>query len=293
MKIFIKKVIFFTCILFLFFIVNIVANYTIFNNSKVPVKKANIWIVGDSHPQKGFKPTSFLSAENISSPGEPYIITFWKLKYIFKQKHPDTLIIGFAQHNFSSTNDRKFSDKKWEGTMFERTYLIGNYDELKDIEVNKKSYYNMFLLKMCLYPSTKHFEFIGKYVNSKKSKITDSDEAIKRHFFNKDKTSGLSKTSSSYLDSIINLCKIYNVKPILIGIPVTKVYFDKIPNLYKEQYEIEKKKWSNNHVPVVDMTNTFYADKFYLNSDHLNDIGAAFFSNQVREYFATNNNVNK
>lgn len=289
MKHFLKKVVIFHCLLLLFFIVNTVSNYLIFKYSKVPVKKAGIWVVGDSHPQKGFSPTVLGSAENIAKPGEPYVISFWKLKYIFKQRHPDTVIIGFSQHNFSTFNDLKFSDAKWAGTMFERTYLIGHFDELKDITVDEKGYYSMFFKKMCLYPTTRHFEFLGKYANSSKSKLTDTEEAIKRHFYIKDSVADISATCVRYLDSLVNLCRTNGVTPVLIGAPVTKAYYDKIPEKFKVYYEAEKQKRMKEGLMVLDMTTIHYPDKFYLNTDHLNAIGATTFTGQVRKYFATAN----
>ena len=48
---------------------------------------------------------------NISQGAEPYVLTYWKLKEILMLNKIDTLILGFAPHNISEYNDKKFLNK--------------------------------------------------------------------------------------------------------------------------------------------------------------------------------------
>ena len=281
MKTFIIKLLIFSFILVFYLGLNTGLNFIIINNSKMPIREADILIAGDSHTQKALNPSQFNSAINISQTAEPYVLTFWKLKYIFQHFKPDVLLLGFGHHNISAFNDMKFWNKKWSSEMFRRSYLIHNFNSIKTVKIDYQEYYKICFRQMCLYPHNKHYNFIGGYSNNDKSDLSDCDSAINRHYFYQKKLLGVSETAIDYLDLILKLCKENEVVPILIGSPVHDEYYKLIPTSIKERYNYEKARLRDQRVNVLDFTHNRYEDTHYLNSDHLNEKGASQFTDKI------------
>jgi len=51
-----------------------------------------------------------------------------------------------------------------------------------------------------------------------------------------------------------------------------------LPQFYKQ-----KKMFINSNIIVLDYSNEVYPDSFFLNSDHLNEIGAIEFTKRVKQ----------
>ena len=284
MKRFIKKIFYYLIGLILLLLTNVTYNTIKSNSAELKMKKSSVLIIGDSHPLKAIDPNLFINANNICQGAENYIISYWKLKKILSLYTPDTIIIGFSNHNISEFNDIKFYKKKYAATMFKRVFLIHDFKGLKKLnntfKINKKEYY-MFILKyFCLYPKFNHIHFIGTYENSKISEITNAEERANRHFYNDDTdlSYDFSKTNISYLDSIILTCKINNIIPILVQAPVHKSYYNLIPEKNKNKYEFLKEKYSNY---LINFDQRNYHDSLFYDSDHLNEYGAKLFTKQL------------
>ena len=135
----------FALLLFLFFSINTVINVLIFSKQKPSLGSFNVLIAGDSHPLRSLNPELFKNAVNISQRGEPYVLTYWKLKKVLNNYLPDTLILGYSTHNLSSFNDLKFSEDKWSVEMFKRCYPIQELSDIdRKIDVDYKTYYKTF-----------------------------------------------------------------------------------------------------------------------------------------------------
>ena len=281
MKLFLFTAIKFTSIFVFILGLNTCLNYIIFYNSKLPISETNIIIAGDSHTQKSLNPIRFNSAVNISQSAEPYVLTYWKLRYIFKHYRPDILLLGFGHHNISAFNDMKFWNEQWSSEMFRRSYLINSFGTINKIKIDYHDFYKIYFRQMCLFPHNNHFAFMGGYTNSDKSDLSDIESPIRRHYFFEKEELGVSETAVSYLDSILGLCERYEVIPILIGSPVHEEYFKLIPNIIKEKYKFEKERIKNNNVIFLDFTNDFYEDSFYLNADHINEKGSSRFTDAI------------
>ena len=256
-------------------------NYAIFQNTKLKLDGVKTIICGDSHPQRSLYPRRFDAALNISQSAEPYVLTYWKLRYLFQHHKPDTLLIGFAHHNISAFNDLKFWHPVWAGEMFRRTYLIGNYRSLETVRIDYRKYFDMFVRQMFLYPHMKHITFMGGYANQNTSNISDVKRAISRHYYFRKSELGISDTSILYLDRILKLCKKNDVIPVLIGSPVHRKYFDLIPTEIKQRYTFEKERFKKENLMVLDFTEDVYEDSFYLNADHLNKKGSIHFTDKI------------
>ena len=284
MKKFLIKLIFFMAFPISYFGVNMIINYLIYHNQPVPIKRTNILIAGDSHPQKSLNPVYFHDAQNISQPAEPYILTYWKLKKIFKTVLPDTLIIGFAPHNISEFNDLKFSNKRWADEMFKRSYPIEEFRQISNtISVDYRTFYKVLLEQTGFYPKRHHINYIGEYSNTGKSNVASWEIVIKNHYYDNDKELSVSKISINYLDSIISLCNSKKIAVILVGSPLYRKYLENIPSDIMNRYKYLVQKYSKEYI-VFDRIIDYYPDSLYLDSDHLNEKGAVIFSKELIEY---------
>jgi hypothetical protein len=278
---FIKNIIIFSIFPIIFFTINYGINSYICFHQSLPIKKVQILIAGDSHTQYGINPSVIGDAQNISQSAEPYIITFWKLKKIFKSHKPNILILGFSPHNISEFNDFKFSKPKWSYEMFKRSYTIEQFNDINNkIPIDYLTFYKVLWKQCCLLPKTNHIYYIGNYVESYNSNISDWKSAIKRHYYFNDKELSVSETAVNYLDSIVILCKKENVSLILAGPPVSENYYKHIPQSIKKEYHLLYNKYKHFLTKIND-TETNYPDSLFLDSDHLNSYGANRFSKEI------------
>lgn len=284
MKRFLLKVIVFLIFLVLYLGVNMMINYFIYSNQSVNLKHTSILIVGDSHPQKSINPKFFKDAQNISQPAEPFVLTYWKLKSIFKSYRPDTLIIGFAPHNISQFDDLKFSNSGWSGEMFLRSYPIQELSKISNfIDIDYKVFYKTLWKQTALFPKRNHIHYIGKYTNSSKSNIDDWKTAIKRHYYHNGLKLGVSQVAVNYLDSIVNLTNSNKIKLIMVSPPVHERYLNNIPASIMKDYEKLTEKYNASHI-IFDKTRDDYPDSLYLNSDHLNKMGSKRFTLELIQH---------
>lgn len=282
MKKFIIQLFIFILFPLLFFGINSLTNLYIYTNTIVKLENRNILIIGDSHTKTSLDPKLFTSAQNISQSSEPYVLTFWKLKKIIDSYKPDTLVIGFAPHNISSFNDLKFSNKIWSEEMFKRSYTIEKFDEIDNkVKVDYLEFYKTIWKQIGFYPKKNHIRYIGSYNNNSSSNISDFKSAIKRHYYFNGKKLNFSNTSINYLDSIITICKVYNITPILVSNPVHTNYMNDIPIEIIEKYKELMLSYKSIGILQIDKTNEIYPDSLFLNSDHLNSLGSSRFTNEV------------
>jgi hypothetical protein len=277
---FIRTLFIFILLLLIYFTVCFVINKSIIAYGKLPVKNCNVLIAGDSHPLKALKPDLFFSAENIAEHGETYLISFWKLKFFLSRIKADTVILGFAHQNISKSNDEKLYAEKWSARMFQMIYPIQQFNmpRLEGITMDYKSYYKTCFKSMCLYPKFKHFTF--GYENTRRIRTTDQEAVFERHY-GSSTAKETSEFELAYLDSIINFLNERKIKVILIGTPVHKTYFEKIPIPIIESYNFQKTRLLSNNIDLIDKTKDFFPDSCYFNTDHLNETGAQLFTKDL------------
>lgn len=276
---YLRKLIVFTIIPTLYFVLMGLVNFSFYSNSNPDLGGVGTLIMGDSHPQKAVDPSVLSNARNISQPAEPYVLSFWKLKKILKSNHPDIVVLGFAPHNFSKFNDGKFSDEKWAEEMFSRSYAIADFGSLtEEISIDYKAYVKSWWRKNCFYPRKRHIEYIGEYRNSNMSDLSDLSETINRHYFYEGELLGFSSIASNYLDSIIKLCNTNNTDLLLVNTPVHHSYRNSIPDAHLMHFTKIVEEMKERNIKVMDFSNEVYPDSLYLNCNHLNTPGAIRFS---------------
>lgn len=258
--------------------VNYVINSRRIANNPPPLKPVRVLVIGDSHVEKGIDPALFASANNIAQSAEPYYITYWKLLECLRHIHPDTVLLGFNRHHLSGFNDKKLYDAYWSNEMFQRIYPIERLHQLDTIPIDWASFYRAKAKNMGLYRKNRHYGWIGKYTNNKTSVTNDQKQVLQRHYFYNKKNAGISSNSIAYLDSLVNKCAQEKIKLILVGTPVHNNYYKGIPSNFTAEYDKQKQRLQTKGIPVIDLAQSAYPDSLFLNTDHLNAIGAQRFT---------------
>lgn len=283
---YLKRFLLFVSILLFYFTTNIVVNYY-YTKTIIPDEKSlNYLILGDSHMQNSIDTKFLNNSENYAKSGEPYCISFWKLKHILIEQEVsvDTLLLGFGHHNLSASVDKTFSSKAAE-MNFVRSYAIHTYSEKDSITVDFYKYYNVLFRKLAFYPKKNHYHYQGKFSALKKVLTKRSfykTPFLKhKHFYNNQKELGFANENIRYLDSIVALCIKNRVKLYLVGTPVSNKYFKNIPQQFIDHYTKTKKKYSNKGVDILDYSNLKLLDSLFCDFDHLNIIGVDHFMNKI------------
>lgn len=266
-----------------------IVNCIIFTSQTLNIDSTRVLIAGDSHTEKSLNPDFFANAQNISQAAEPYVLTYWKLRHIFKYYKPDTLILGFAPHNISQFNDYKFSSRKWSQEMFKRSYPIESYKNVENlIPINYFDFYTTLWKQTAFYPKRKHVNYLGKYSNNKFNDVSDWESTIKRHYEWNGEVLGVSDVCVSYLDSIMKISQKQEIIVVLTSNPVYNKYFDKIPNYIMKKYKSVLERYENQAIIFEKMQETAYPDSLFLDADHLNLSGANRFTQELITYLNKN-----
>ncbi len=284
MRRFLTKTFVFLFILAAYFGINMLINYSIYQNEVLDIKSTRTLIIGDSHTQRSLDPQFLSDAQNISQTAESYVLTYWKLKKVMQTYTPDTVVLGFAPHNISEHNDHKFSDKDWSREMFKRCYSIQEFGSLPDeVPVDHWGYYQTLWRQTGLYPKEDHVNYIGEYTNSEQNDTTDAEAVLGRHYYMNGDTLGVSSASIQYLDSIVYLCEANDIVLVLISNPVLEDYLAGIPTPIAEKYMMLSDKYDNHHL-IYDRISAQYPNAFFRNADHLNKSGAERFTKAFLSY---------
>lgn len=289
LKKFIISISLFSVILFGYFVVIFSVNIVTSNSILIDQKK-NILIVGDSGLGSSLNDDRMKSAKNICQNSEPYYLTFLKIKFLISKNYtPDTLIIGFGNHNISNYNDYKLKDKFWKNRLFNSYYpFFREIIKIKNLKIDYLRLFSVYVRNMCIIPKKNHHRnFIGKFNGLKgHQEKNDSQKIIDKIYYYKDY--GVSELCISYLDSIVDISLKYNITPILVSAPVSESYYKLIPKLIKDRYYLIKKKYLNLGIKIIDCSILGYDDKYFFNADHLNIKGALKFTEEVKTKLSQN-----
>jgi len=291
MKLFLTRVLIFTSILWLYCGIMFCINLHFIDKPLPHIAKKHILIVGDSHAKQGINPDLMPSAYNIALDAQPYCITYWTLQKVLKTYGCDTLIITVAYNNLSSMNDKKFLDKEWSAEMFDRMYTLVGLDSLNGVEYDKMGYYHTIFSHMLIYPKLHPVKYIGKYTPSKKNIISDYNRVLQRHYYYNGKMTGVSQNALKYLNLIMGLCKQTGVTPIVVTAPLHKFYRQRIPQKFINSLDSLTAVYKKQNITVLNFATAPFADEEFLNSDHLNTIGATRFTHMLDSVFYTPKNT--
>ena len=270
-----------------YFTIMAALNLWFVSTATIETDQRDVLIAGDSHPLKALDPALFESATNIGQFGEPYQLTFWKLRKLLPAIDPSLVIVGFSQHNIAGYQDLKFAHSKWSSEMFSRSYLLHRFNSDDPFEYDQTEYYRTLFTRMALIPRADHVLYIGEYENTNRTELDDTMSMVNRHYYFEGREHGVSKTAANYLDSIVSLCQSNNTNVVLIGCPVHDQYFKQIPADVQKSYRNMADGYLKDGVPCWDYTSKPYDDSHFLNIDHLNQRGAERFTSEVINRLST------
>ncbi len=248
---------------------------------------------GHSRLQKGIDLGTFKNAIKVGTPGESYIESYYKLKYILKieKKYPKTLLLPFEMGTFKP-ND------------FRRSFYWKDYMDFVEVGHHKDAifFYWKEYIMACIIPFRQHFS--NKLISIFKQDCLSNDapkkaDHSKQSFASYTHLQGqkmiqndidllstigmMDKTSLIYVQKILSLCKEYKIKLYFIKCPLTSEYqaaLDSLARLqnYNEQALVNLID-SFENANIIDLQKEFVAkDQYFSDHHHLNKIGSKIFS---------------
>ena len=255
-------------------------------NFFIPKLKSSSIIMGDSHAACSFNTRDyFANKQNIAQSNETLPITFYKLKYLIKGNHIDTVLLSLSHHNLSEWNEYKIYKSKYlTHQLLERNYSIlfsGGRSLMNSTFPIEYLIYPVFK-KVSVFPRIVHDNFIGDFNGLNGNNITKSLNSANEHFYENNREYNISNLQINYLDSIVNLCEVEKIQLILFGTPVHPKYFDLIPNEFKITYNnlLEE----HEGLILLNYVNSFHDETFYYDYDHLNIKGANQFAKMLTSH---------
>ena len=294
MKKFFSKLVLFITPLLLYIIINLCYNNYSYSNESIDLGSVDELIIGDSQLMTSMDTSLFNNAKNLCQSAEPLIVSYWKLKKIFKTTKPRGIYLGLSPNNISKYNDYKFIDKKWAQIMFSRIYAIHDLNSISNrIEIDFSKFYKVLFKQTAFYPKNTHSNYLGSYSKKTTSDVSNWELRIKQHFYYNEKELGESQIAIAYLDSIIELCIEFDVSLTLIGSPLHSNYFTNIPKPVLNEYSKIKEKLIRNGLCFIDKSNdSTYVDSLFFDANHLNYIGANRFTSEILEFSESFNKNN-
>ncbi len=292
MKIFIINILKFFSIIFILIIIVVASYYTIINREefwKLPNNEKLI-VFGSSRSTCAFSDELIPDFVNISSAGESYFYTQFKLKKIITSNQQlNTIFIEFDERDILKKHESWIWSEKYLRKRL-ATYLpIMDFQEFGVILKNNSkavlnippknflkealySYYNLIFENNCFKSKSKRYGGAAYLERS----LNDSLVEIEKSYREKNKLLNckIDEINIHYLIKILEFCKQNKVRVCFIKTPVHKMCYSKNE---KEAYnEILNTNFSN--IMFLNFEYFPLEDKDFSDFEHLNYIGAEKFS---------------
>lgn len=263
-------------------------------------------ITGNSTMQYGLNTQYLNFTENISVESEPLFMSYFKLKEILNNNHHiKNVVVPFSFLDVRRSRDSflNFSDDDGlKKDLYSKCCCIHDlvpYSCLREFDVDDVMFAEVFIrnrvflnfiyfarkLRCNNYDRT-YLRHIGQfnkmwldsllYLNS--YSVEYIDKAIEVKFSGE----GLAQKYTSYLDSIANLCSIYNKLLIVVNTPNYPDFNRKIPDEFKLHYyeKLNRLKKSDN-VLFFDYSDLIEDHALFWDETHLNWRGAEVLSKEL------------
>mgnify|MGYP000453742278 CR=1 FL=1 len=245
------------------------------------LEKHNI-IIGDSNTRWGINDSILADYQNYSTGGETYLFALTKLKMLDKDNKIDTLMLSFNPHNIINN---VWWDDSSQTPLLNRMPALYNYFSFEDhlavmkqtpknygasfIKIGKSGIYNLLSLER----EDKMFKF-GSFIPVKGKNTNDT-------IFSHKVPAKICDFEVSYLKKIKKECDAKNIKLILIQPPKNN-HSSRYPFYnFGEFYDIYRKDFGN--VDFLDFSKMNIPEKYFWDIFHLNDKGADYFSQFLKE----------
>ena len=259
-------------------------NYYIVDKSK------SILILGDSHTECAIDDSIVSKSVNLSKSADAYFYSFVKLRKFLKiNSDIKTVILGISEKSLYKKNLIYLQNKS---NGYFRLMNLNDFRVLLEaggikafINLAEASFHNLSRL-LTIQESDYRDMRIGGYLYLKRDKL---DEAIERYKKQNNFDRAYSENQVEYLLKIVDLCKKYKVKLILLNTP-TYIYYKNENDSYKLNKFIKSS--IDDYVVYWDYSNYLLPDFCYGDFVHLNYKGAEIFSkklnNDIKKYLNCN-----
>lgn len=252
-------------------------NYTLSPN-------VNTLILGDSHTLCSVDDHILKNSINLSESADTYFFSYIKLREINKH-NPEikNLILGFASHNLSSSQDEWLRSKSINAKKIRFYFFLFNYNDIQNYtEINP--FYILSNSFNIIKTNIGHLNRIKNKTNIQgfgigthlKLNNTVNSENLKPNPNTKSNSENITKIDLQYLKLIKDYCKENNINLILLNTPV-------LPLDSKEFSEQDKKlqvfvNQKLNGTTYWDFSKNFNEAKYFADNSHMNQKGAIEFS---------------
>ena len=276
-------------IIFSFVASALVSNYLLKNSDLYHLDQGIDYLfVGDSHISLGVNDSIIPNSKNISSLAEPYYFTYQKLKFFLKRTKPKTIILGFSYANLSGFNDRFIFGSA--STFFPDNYffILNSIERAKIIFWNRGKLLELFnRIHHSLYCHINNINQQNNHLYDGYNNTFIETKALPKRvtarvsdlFYENDSLRGFSKQNIKYFFKIIELCQKSDIKLFLLTTPLSKLYYNNVPTIYKRKFNEISSKSKISHINLIK-----YLDQnslFLYDGDHLNKNGAEIVSKKL------------
>lgn len=265
-------------------------------------KDTHTIFVGASHAACSFDPKQILGSENIASSGEPIFFTYYKLRKVLADNPQlKRVYLAFGPIHISKYQDiNVFATNSNSRNMYLNYFFLLNEKDYRhftwyneDFLVARSkfdfglplSYLRDLKLIFKLHRGTltnSSFNFWGGQVLANEVHLEAEfiDKKIKQYFYDGAELAGLSPVAIDHFKSIVQLCKEKSVQLTLVRTPIHKSFAGKVPDYYNREYEllVDDILAKSESVILKDYSDLELKDEFFLDGDHLNAIGSAYFT---------------
>ncbi len=269
--------------IFLFFILGFLT-YGSFKTDRLIRERiqpeTKILFMGDSHVMQAIQDAVIPQSLNISTTGESYIFTYYKLKRILDLGLDiEEVYLGYSYHNLSSYYDALIDGEKSIHAGSKRFYFLSPAGMLEFL------YLNYGKTGVLLSNSLKQIYEVDDYVEIRKyvgcflnefSMVSVIDSSVNKRIQSQYYTTfGLRAKSNNnlkYLKKIAELCKEREIDLVLFNTPLHQSYINRVPKYYKDLYAIQLKELD---IPVIDLSQMeLNAADYIPDGDHVSVKGA-------------------
>lgn len=267
----------------------------VLKNFKIEPNK-EIIVFGDSHAECSFWEKGTVT-QNFGERSEMPNLTLLKYQKLSNKKLNKHIVLTLSLHNISDWRARQFFVNDSSGSkiskywaLVDNSFLLEHYSELPT-----KTRMLLHLKKLTGAPNSEasfkvKSSFIGGFYDGKDTSIVkeaEAKKAIKRHFGKanlncKDSVATSQLLKKYYKDLVSNILK-NNAKLYIVAPPLHKNYRNQVCEDYIYDYKMFLEELKNDfpNMSIMDFSNIELPDHYFLNPDHLNKVGATYFTKLI------------
>lgn len=258
----------------------------------------SILMIGDSEIGFSLNPEFIPHSNNQSIIGEHYLYTYTRLK-LFLENNPqlESVLLGFSYLNIFKKSDMRLTNNPREQSWyFSKEFMLLDKDELKCLYSLDILFLRNYLAWEWGFPTKENvaliwksfwgnfnqesMPYMGFFIDG--GTVSNPDNAKERiaGTMGNEFEYEIASIQMEYLYRMIDLCRTHKIKLFLFSSPLSKNYYDLIPEFYISGFEKIKKELPKD-VSFMDYTRYPLPDSCFFDSNHLNRLGAEIISRKV------------